>query len=446
MFNFTNLFLEIFIAFRYLRGHSKLTLLNTGTRLSLFFLSLMVFIMVVVLSVFNGFQTEVKRSLWNSGYHVTITLQNPNKTIKNYREIVQSIHNHHAFLKNRIRSVFPSIFVNGLLEIHNRFEGKAIRAIPVEDEDLKTAQLRDFPTLVHYDQILIEKMNTSNIAIVGREMARYYGWQLGDTITVFLPKGGIFARGVQVQRADLVIGGFFRTGFYEFDLNLIFISLRTAQRLLELPDQSTSIIVQLEDLSNLDAYKMKIREYLPGNPYEYSITTIKDERGNFLAALQLEKTLMMMILGLLILAGIAGIWVTSYLLVQAKRKSIGMLRAMGLSTNSILIMFVSYSLFIGFFACLFGGTLGVYTSQNLESIIKFIEDLINQTCNLLFRECTTIHLIPKNIYYFDHLPVNTDITFLVSISLVTLILSGFAGYFPAKKASQLEPVETIRND
>jgi lipoprotein-releasing system permease protein len=65
---------------------------------------------------------------------------------------------------------------------------------------------------------------------------------------------------------------------------------------------------------------------------------------------------------------------------------------------------------------------------------------------MVFHQCSTIHLIPKNIYYFDHLPVNTDLSFIVSIAMVTMILSGFAGYFPAKKASQLEPVETIRND
>ncbi|GIX42169.1 MAG: hypothetical protein KatS3mg129_1902 [Leptospiraceae bacterium] len=299
---------------------------------------------------------------------------------------------------------------------------------------------------MHFDQTLLQKINNDNIAIIGREMAKYYGWQVGDKITVFLPKGGIFARGMQIQRADLTIAGFFRTGFYEFDLNLIFISLNTAQRLMKIPNQATSVIVQLNDLSNIDEYKIKLREILPENPYEYSITTIKDERGNFLAALQLEKTLMMMILGLLILAGIAGIWVTSFLLVQSKKKSIGMLRAMGLSTKSILILFVSHSLFIGFFASLFGGTLGIFTAQNLEIIIKFVEDLLNQLCLMIFHQCNTIHLIPKNIYYFDHLPVNTDLSFIVSISMVTMILSGFAGYFPAKKASQLEPVETIRND
>lgn len=439
-----NLYLELFIASRYLRGYSKLTLFNTGTRLSLLFMTLMVFIMVVVLSVFNGFQSEVKRSLWNSGYHITISPSNPNKTFSNYEEIVSTLSKN--LEANSIRSIFPAIFVNGLLEYQGRFEGKGIRAIPVFTEDLNSGNLKNFPQLVHWDQNFIKFINQNNIAIIGKEMARYYGWQVGDKITVFLPKGGIFSRGIQIQRADLIIGGFFRTGFYEFDLNLIFLSLDTAQRLMQIPNQSTSIIVQLNDLSNIDEYKFLVREKLPGNPYDYSITTIKEERGNFLAALQLEKTLMMLILGLLILAGIAGIWITSHLLVQSKKKSIGMLRAMGLPTRSILLIFVSYSMLIGFLSCLAGSTLGIFASDNLENFIKFIEDFLNQMCSVLFHNCKTIHLIPKNIYYFDHLPVKTDLAFVVSISLFTMILSGLAGYLPAKNASQIEPVETIRND
>lgn len=437
--------LELFISFRFLRGHSQLSLLHPGTRLSLIFMSLMVFIMVVVLSVFNGFQEEVKKSLWNSGYHITITYAQPGRTIGNYREILATILENQDRLHNNIRSVFPSIFVNALLEFQGRFEGKGIRAIPVYPEEVQTGSLRDFPELIHYDVSYLKKMNEENIAIIGKEMARYYGWQLGDRIVVFLPKGGILARGVQIQRAEFVIGGFFRTGFYEFDLNLIFISLETAQRILQIPSQTTSIIVQLHDLGNIDSYKYLLRDVLK-NPYEYSISTIKDERGNFLAALQLEKTLMMMILGLLILAGIAGIWITSHLLVQSKKKSIGMLRAMGLPVRSILLIFVSHSMMIGFFSCLIGGSLGIYMSKNLEEFIKFLEDILYEMCMVFSGNCSPVHLIPRNIYYFDHLPVNTDINFVVAISVFTMLLSGIAGYFPARIAAKVEPVEILRNE
>ena len=408
-------------------------------------MALMVLIMVVVLSVFTGFQTEVRSSLWNSGYHVTMTRSVIGSTFQDYDQITHLL-SADPSLKGDIRSVFASITANGLLENQGRFDGKAVRAVPVKPDQLKSGRLDDFPPLVHYDQRLLDHMNDRNMVIIGREMARYYGWNVGDTITLFLPAGGILTRGMQIKRADLVIAGYFRTGFYDFDQNLMFVSLATAQRLLDMPGRASEIIVQLNDLSRLDLAKRLIGDAVPGNRYDYSMRTIKDEKGNFLAALQLEKTMMMIILGLLIVAGIAGIWVTSYLLVKAKNRSIGMLRAMGMPMRSVLVVFTGHSMLIGFLSASIGGALGIFLSKHLERTIQLVEGIINQLCQMYSRSCSPIHLIPKQIYYFDHLPVNTDISFIFGIAMVTMILSGFAGYFPARQAAKLDPVETIRND
>lgn len=437
--------LELFIAARYLRGQSRLALFSLGTRLSFIFMALMVLIMVVVLSVFTGFQTEVRSSLWNSGYHITLTRSLTGATFTDYNEITSILKDDPA-LKDEIRSVFPSITANGLLENQGRFDGKSLRAIPVKSEQLQSGRLDDFPPLVHYDQRLLDQMNDGNMVIVGREMARYYGWNVGDMITVFLPAGGVLTRGLQIKRADLRIAGYFRTGFYEFDQNLMFVSLVTAQRILDMNGRTSEIIIQLRDLSRLDSTKSMIRDSIPGNRFDYSMRTIKDEKGTFLAALQLEKTMMMIILGLLIVAGIAGIWVTSYLLVKSRSRSIGMLRAMGMSMRSVLIIFTGHSMLIGFLSASIGGALGIFLSKHLERTIQLVEDLADQLCHLYSNQCAPVHLIPRQIYYFDHLPVNTDISFIFGIAMVTLILSGFAGYFPARQAANLDPVQTIRND
>lgn len=437
--------LELFIAARYLRGQSRLSLFSLGTRLSFLFMALMVLIMVVVLSVFTGFQTEVRSSLWNSGYHITLTRSLVGSSFTDYNEITSILKDDPA-LKSEIRSVFPSITANGLLENQGRFDGKALRAIPVKNDQISKGQLDDFPPFVHYDQKLLDKMNTDDMVIVGREMARYYGWQVGDTITVFLPAGGVLTRGLQIKRANLKIAGYFRTGFYEFDQGLMFVSLATAQRLLDMHGRASEIIVQLNDLSNLEMNKQMVRESVPGNRFDYNMRTIMDEKGTFLAALRLEKTMMMIILGLLIVAGIAGIWVTSYLLVKAKSRSIGMLRAMGMSMRSVLMIFTGHSMLIGFLSAAIGGALGIFLSNHLEQTIQLVEDLLNQLCQFYSSNCQPVHLIPRQIYYFDHLPVNTDITFIFGIAMMTMILSGFAGYFPARQAAALDPVAAIRND
>ncbi|MCE9597358.1 MAG: FtsX-like permease family protein [Spirochaetia bacterium] len=437
------IFLEIFIAARYLRGQGRMVLFSLGTRLSFVFMSLMVYIMVIVLSVFNGFQSEVHRSLWSSGYHVTISRTgNP---IVDYDAITKAVLASKN-LQPSVKSAFGSIQVNGLLEIQNRFEGKAVRAIPVDAEGLKSGKLKDYPEIVHYNKQFLEQYDRGNYVIVGREMARFYGWQVGDTISVVLPQGAMMRKGMAIRREPFVIAGFFRTGFYEFDLNLIFMSLPTAQRVLDLNGQVTEVIVQLKDLSNLDYVRSVLRDELPENPYLYTIRTLKDERGNFLAALQLEKTLMIIIMGLLILAGAAGIWVTVHLLVQAKSKSIGMLRAMGLATRSILVIFTAHSMLIGLLSTIVGGSIGIFVANRLESIIQLSEDMANSACRTFSDQCSPVQLIPKNIYYFDHLPVYADLNVIFGVAIATMILSGLAGYFPSRRAAIVDPVHVLRNE
>lgn len=437
-------FLELFIAWRYLRGQGRTVIFNLGARLSLIFMASMVFLMVIVLCVFTGFQKEVQNTLWSSGYHIIVSSEPAGAPLRDYRKLLEAIQKD-PLAAPRIRSVFPSIQLNGLLEVQNRYEGKAVRAIPVADADLKRGVLPDFPRLVHSNRQLLERLNSGNYVIVGREMARYFGWSLGSRIRLLVPQGGVLTRGIQVREEEFVIAGLFRTGYYEFDLNLIFMSLATAQRTLGLGDASTEVIVQLRDLSHLDLVEQRVRNSLPGSAYTYyAVRTLRQEKGNFLAALQLEKTMMLVILSMLIFAGAFGIWVTVHMLVKSKARSIGMLRAMGMPSSSIIAIFTAHSMWIGFLAAAIGGSLGLFMASRLESALQLIEDLYNASCSRMFGSCEPLQLIPKHIYYFDHLPVSADVTIAFGVCLATMILSGLAGYFPSLVAARIDPVKTIR--
>ena len=155
---------------------------------------------------------------------------------------------------------------------------------------------------------------------------------------------------------------------------------------------------------------------------------------------------MMIILSLLILAGVAGIWVTVHLLVKSKTRSIGMLRAMGLPNGSITIIFTAHSMLIGFLATAVGGSIGIFVANRLEAILELIEDFRDSACEWIFGACSLRPLIPSNIYYFDHLPVAADPNVIFGVAVVTLILSGLAGYFPSRRAAGVDPVQVIRNE
>ncbi len=440
---FRRIFLELFIAWRYLRGQGRTVVFNLGARLSLIFMASMVFLMVIVLCVFTGFQKEVQSTLWNSGYHIIVSADPPGAPLRDYRAVLQAIEKN-AEIKSRVRSAFPSVQLNALLEVQNRYEGKAVRAIPVRESDLQGAQLPDFPRLVHINRTYLEQLNRGNFVIVGREMARFFGWQIGSRIRLLVPQGGVLTRGIQVREEEFIVAGFFRTGYYEFDLNLIFMSLATAQRTLGLGDRSTEVIVQLRDLAQLDFMERRILETLPAPTYDYKLRTLRQEKGNFLAALQLEKTMMLVILSLLIFAGAFGIWVTVHMLVKAKARSIGMLRAMGMPATSIITIFTAHSMWIGFLAAAIGGSFGLFMAERLEATLQIIEEIYNSSCPKIVAGCNPITLIPKHIYYFDHLPVAADVTIAFGVALATLILSGLAGYFPSLVAARLDPVRTIR--
>ena len=440
----SGLFLEIFIAWRYLRSSNRVSIFNMGARISILFMSLMVFVMVVVISVITGFQEAVHKTLQNSGDHLKVKAQD-GRPFYGYKKIFQNIEKDKK-LQLLVREKFESISLNVLLESYSQFEGKSLRALPyIPSKDLEK-RMHYFPELVHYDQKYIQNFNKGNYVIIGREMARYYDFQVGDKIHLLLPKGGFINKNFDIGQKQFTIAGFYRTGFYQFDTNLIFTSMPTLQRILGLYKKVTEVTLQLKSLDYLSEAEALLDQALPHPRYRYLIQSIQDEQGNFLSALQLEKTLMLVILSLLIATGVAGIWVTVRLLIKSRVRSIGILRSMGISARSLLIIFTVHSLFLGFLATSIGASLGIYTANHLEAIILLIEDILNIFCNLLFSYCPSIELVPTNIYYFDHLPVSTELKTIFGIGLGTLILSALSGYFPAKEAVSLDPVQSIRHE
>ena len=448
--------LELFIAWRYMRSQERVPLFNMGTRVSLLFMALMVFVMIIVLSVFVGFQETVHQTLKNSGYHMRVVPQN-GEPFSGYKRILRTVQRNPE-LQNQLRQAFASISLNILFESHKQFEGKGLRAIPCisklssgsenrfESDSSVEKAMAYFPRLVHYNKKYIRSFDRGNYVLIGREMARHYGLQVGNRISLLFPKGAYLSKDLDIKQKSFIIAGFYRTGFYEFDSNLIFMSLRTAQRILELPARASELIFQLKSLEDLDRAQEVLAQSLPKPNHQFTIHTIREEHGNFLAALQLEKTLMLIILSLLIIAGVAGIWVTVRLLIRSKTRSIGMLRSMGMSRYSLLFIFSLHSMFIGFLATAIGGSLGIYVANRMETLIILIEDMINNSCNALFDNCTATRLIPANIYYFDHLPVQAEPGIVFGIALSTLILSGLAGYLPAREAIRLDPIQSIRNE
>ncbi|MCB1142588.1 MAG: ABC transporter permease [Leptospiraceae bacterium] len=414
-------------------------------------------LLIVVLSIFNGFQKQVKESLWNGGPHVTIENNYGTGEIKNYEKVI-SVLLENEELKKRIVTIQGNITSHGLLQNNNTFVPIMIRAIPVEDtKSLMQNEIPNFPRLEYYNRESINTINSNNTVVIGKEMFNLYGFHLGRAITIAVPSGSFnVTRGVELNVNNFEIVGLFKTGYYNYDSKFVYLSLPVAQKFFKLNNSVNQLTLKVKSLDELEYVKElildTIREIDFNKKIESSgnyfiVKTIAEEQANFLAALRMEKTIISNIVFLFIILAALGMVATVYSLVRSKRKSIGILKALGLPSSSILLIFTLNSMIIGLLSSVIGGIIGVYYANNLETIINGLSETINFFGPIFYKSSwRNIELVPKDIYYFDHLPVDIDISFIFMVTTASTILSGLAGYFPARWAANLDPVETIKND
>lgn len=425
------------------------------SRLSFIVMAVGVALLIVVLSIFNGFQRQVKESLWQGGPHITIENSFNTGAIYKYEKIIDRLKND-PNLKDKIVSIEGNITSHGLLQNSNNFIPIMIRATPIPSvEEMLENELPNFPRLTHYNRDYIQGINSKRNVVIGKEMAALYHFNLGRKMTLAVP-GGRFSvgRGVQVNVKDFQVVGYFKTGYYNYDSKFVFMSLEQAQEFFRLKGAVNQIAVKVRALDDLKEVKKDILNSLNDSDFDskireensFSVRTIAEEQENFLAALRLEKTIISIIVFLFIVLAALGMVATVYSLVRAKRKSIGTLKALGLPSRDILLIFTLNAMIVGILAAITGGVMGIFIATNLEVIITGLGEIINLVGGFMDPNWRSVELVPKDIYYFDHLPVDIDLSFIFMVTTAATILSGIAGYFPARWAALLNPVDTIRND
>ncbi len=445
------------ITLRYIRGSRAFGLMSLKSRLSFIVMAVGVSLLVVVLSIFNGFQRQVKESLWSGGPHITIENSFGTGEIKNYEKVI-SILMEDSFLREHVISIQGNITSHGLLQHSNNFVPIMIRAVPVENvQHLLENKIPNFPKLEFYNKDEIGNLTKKDLIVIGKEMSNLYNFGLGRAVTIAVPSGSFnVTKGVNLSISNFSVVGYFKTGYYNYDSKFIYMSLPVAQKFFKLQNSVNQIVLKVKSLDDLKDCKDQILSITRTNEFDaklgntnnyFTVRTLAEEQQNFLAALRMEKTIISNIVFLFIVLAALGMVATVYSLVRSKRKSIGILKALGLSSSSILFIFTANSMILGFLASVIGGIIGIYYAINLESFVNLLSEIINFFGNIFYgSNWKPVILVPKDIYYFDHLPVDIDIGFIFMVTTAATILSGLAGYFPARWAANLDPVDTIRND
>lgn len=430
-------FFEFFIGFRYLKSKKSEGFISFNTLLSVFIVFLGVFILIVVLSVMNGFQSQIKDKILDVDSHIVVSnlaSEIDGMAIRNYRALADEIKK-----IDSVVSVSPYIQGQGLFRFKRNIGPVMIRGIGSE---------KDIPAdVAKFIKLNRDKFCTERGVFIGEEMAYSYNIKEGQQIELIVPKGRLSAvTGVMPGIAKYTVLGFFKTGYYDFDTKLILMSLPDSQRLFSVGDVAYSIGIKITDIFKMNRVASEIQSAVG---YEFSTMTAEQRNHNLFYALKLEKLIMTIILFLVIISAGFTIMGTIVMVVMEKRRAIGILKAMGAKPGSIMVIFVLEGFLIGVAGTLIGVVTGLAAALNLESIILWVEDIINiivEKAYLVFDlgPFYRINIVPTNVYYIDSIPTQISPEFVVFIAASAVFLSTFAAVFPAWQASRNKPVETIR--
>ncbi len=411
---------ELFIALRYLRAKRKQTFISLITFISILGVILGVMALIVVLSVMSGFQTALRDKILGTNAHIIVL--NYEGHFNNYNDVIENIKKDNV----DIIDAAPFIVTQVLLSGKERAYGVVLRGIDLERQ-VKVTNLKNQIKMGNIMD-LIDKKNINNL-IIGKELARNLNIYVGDSVNVILPLGQMTPMGMIPKMLSFKVIGVFETGMFEYDSNLVYASLDSVQKLLEIDDKVTGIEVKVKDVLKADIIGKQIQKKL-GFPFK--VRDWKEMNKNLFSALKLEKTALFIILLLIVLVAAFNIITTLVMLVMEKNKDIAILKSMGATHKSIGKIFILQGVIIGTIGTSIGGFLGVIISLNLHRIVSFIENTFK------------IELLARDVYFIDRFPSQIDNLDVFLVCLFSFLICFSATLYPARQASKMDPAEVLR--
>ena len=403
---------ERLISFRNLRPKKKEGFLKIISIFSFLGIMLGVAILIIVMSVMNGFKTDLTNKILGLNPHIVIQ--------PNSYEIDQ---NFISKIKKEFKEISysKSYSGEGIIISNNNVKGVFLKGIDKSEKNI----INFFENYI--PNVKLNKFNTNNV-FIGTELAFNLNLKEGDTFSlmsstfVATPLGGF------PKQENFKVAGIFNTGFLEFDQNIVFLNLRDALSIFDKEDKDQNIEIYLNDPLKADKYKKRIQE-LNQNYFIYSWA---DLNKSLFSALRVERNVMFIILSLIIVVAAFNIISGLTILIKNKTKEIAILKTLGLNNKSIKKTFFLTGLTIGFFATISGIVLGVLFSINIEKIRIFLLTVFN------------LEIFPSDIYFLDKLPSEININSIFLIFFISLVISALASFLPAMKIAKMSTFRALR--
>ena len=403
--------LEKKITLRYLRTKKKEGFINIISAFSFAGISLGVAVLIIVMSVMNGFRTELINKI--VGF-------NPHVIIKPYEKTI----NFKKFEQKEIKKISNEILIT------NSAEGLIINKEYTKGILLRAYKKNDFSklSLVNKKEFIgNKKLNIKHISI-GKELSYIINAKIGDKIVIMSPFGINTIVGSLPKQEAYIVDSIFESGLIEFDQSVAFLNIRDIEELFNLDVDSRYFEIFLKNPKNISSEKKILKNIFN----EDLIYTWDEQNKSLFSALKVERNVMFIILTLIIIVAAFNIISGLTILVKNKTKEIAILKSFGVQNNSIKKIFFLVGLIIGTSATIFGIILGVLFSIYIEEVRVLLSNVFGIT------------LFPEEIYFLSKMPSEINFLSISIIGLVSILITVIVSLYPAIKAANLDPIKSLK--
>ncbi|HVZ45291.1 MAG TPA: lipoprotein-releasing ABC transporter permease subunit [Ramlibacter sp.] len=372
--------------------------------------------LIIVLSVMNGFQKEVRDRMLGIVSHIEIYGPGGGPLADIDRTMAEAKRN------PEVIGAAPFVAAQSLVARGDDMRGAIVRGVDPALEPQVTDVAAGF-------RETLAKLKPGEFGIVpGIELARNLGVQPGDPLTLIAPGGQVTPAGVVPRLKQMTVVGTFDSGHYEYDSGLVMVHIQDAQRIFRL-EGPTGVRLKLKDLNRAREVAAELQHTLSG---EFLIRDWTQQNRTWFSAVQLEKRMMFIILTLIVAVAAFNLVSTLVMTVTDKRADIAILRTLGASPRSIMGIFVVQGAAVGVIGTLAGLFLGLVVAFNIDVIVPFIEHVLHAS------------FLPRDIYLINRMPSDPQSADIMPIALISLVLAFVATLYPSWRASRVNPAEALR--
>ena len=416
----TKLPYELLIGLRYTRAKRKNHFISFISLTSMIGIALGVAALIVVLSVMNGFQAELRTRILGVASHLEIT--GANNQLGDWPTLAAQVKKNQP----EVIASAPYVMAQGMLSYGQAVQGALVRGILPGYEN----KVADLGKNMRAGKLTDLRAGEFGV-VLGADLAQLLGVGIGEKVVLMAPQGQFTPTGVVPRIKQFKVVGLFQIGMYEYDAGLALIHMDDAAKLYRMGENVSGLRLKLNDL--FDAPEMSNKLALNLNPSgAYFVTDWTQQHANFFKAVQLEKKVMFIILTLIVAVAAFNIVSTLVMAVTDKRADIAIMRTFGASPRSIMSIFIVQGALIGIIGTIIGAVFGIIIALNIDTIIPFIENLFK------------VQFLAKDVYYISDLPSKLDWNDVITIVVMSFILSLLATLYPSYKASTLNPAEALR--